>query len=234
MDMHLPVFACCCYIPIPRNTKLNLSSTCNYRTIALSSIFRKILGQIMMSLQSGYLMTSELEFGFNEHFFTIMCSTLLVETVEYYVSNNSPVHFLLIDVSKAFDRLCHSKLFDVLEPYNVCPLVRRLLYHIYYYRSKMHVQWNYAHSTLFPIHNGVKQGVVLSPILFSMYIDSLLEKLKDSCLGYHVGRTFSCAFAYADDNALVSPSLGWLRQMIQICEQYAMEYSIVLSLSIQS
>ena len=76
-----------------------------------------------MSLQSEYLMTSELQFGCNEHSSTIMCSTLLVETVEYYVSNNSSVYVLLIDVSKAFDRPCHSKLFDVLETYNVCPLL---------------------------------------------------------------------------------------------------------------
>ena len=41
-----------------------------------------------MSLQSEYLMSSELEFGFKEHSSTIMCSTLLVETVEYYESNN--------------------------------------------------------------------------------------------------------------------------------------------------
>ena len=60
-----------------------------------------------------------------------MCNTLLVETVEYYVSNNSSVYVLLIDVSKAFDRLCHSKLFDEVETYNVCPLVRQLLYNIY-------------------------------------------------------------------------------------------------------
>ena len=62
-----------------------------------------------MSLQSEYLMTSELQFGFKEHFSTIMCSTLLVEAVEYYASNNSSVYDILIDASKAFDRLCHSK-----------------------------------------------------------------------------------------------------------------------------
>ena len=86
-----------------------------------------------------------------------MCSTLLVETVDYYVSNNNYIYILLIDSSKAFDRLCHSKLFDVLETYNVCPLVSRLLYAIYS-RPEMHVQWNSAHSTPFSLHNGVKQG----------------------------------------------------------------------------
>ena len=48
-----------------------------------------------MSLQSEFSMTSELQFGFKEHSSTIMCSTLLVETVEYYVSNNSSVYVLL-------------------------------------------------------------------------------------------------------------------------------------------
>ena len=181
-----------------------------------------------MSLQSEYLMTFYLQFGFKEHSSTIMCSILLVETVEYYVSNNSSDYVLLIDASKAFDRLCHSKLVDVLETYNVFPLVRPLLYNIYS-RSEMHVQWNSAHSTSFPLHNGVKQGRVLSPINFFMYIDSLLEKLKDSGLGCHVGSTFAGAFAYADDLALISPSISGLRQMIQICEQYAMEYSIVFN-----
>ena len=52
-----------------------------------------------------------------------MCSTLLVATVEYYVSNNSTVYVLLIDAYKTFDRLCHSKLFEILETYNICPLV---------------------------------------------------------------------------------------------------------------
>ena len=72
-----------------------------------------------------------------------------------------------------------------------------------------------------------KTGGVLSPIFFSIYIDSSLQKLKDSGLGCHVGRTFAGAFCYVDDLALVSSSLSGLRQMIQICEQYAMEYYIV-------
>ena len=62
-------------IPIPKNTERNLSSSCNYRAIALTSIFSKILDKTIMSLQSENLMTSELQFGFKEHSSTIMCST---------------------------------------------------------------------------------------------------------------------------------------------------------------
>ena len=70
---------------------------------------------------------------------------------------------------------------------------------------------------------------MFSPFLFSIYIDSLLQKLKDSGLGCHGGRTFVGAFGDTDDIDLASPFLSVLRQMIQICEQYAMEYSIVFN-----
>ena len=69
MDMHPPVFTCCSYTH-SKNTKLKLSSSLYYRAIALSSIFIcKILDKTIMSLQSEYLITSELQFGFKEHFF---------------------------------------------------------------------------------------------------------------------------------------------------------------------
>ena len=70
-------------------------------------------------------MTSELQFDFKEHYSTIMCTTLLVVTVKYYVSNNSSVYVLLTNASKAIDRLFHSKILEVLETYNVCLFVSR-------------------------------------------------------------------------------------------------------------
>ena len=49
---------------------------------------------------------------------------------------------------------------------------------------------------------------MFSPILFSIYIDSLLKKQKDSGLGFPVGRIFAGAFGYADALVLISPSLS--------------------------
>ena len=62
-----------------------------------------------------------------------MCSTLLIESIQYFVKIQSPGYVLFIDASKAFDRVCHSYLFNILEEHvhYVCPLIRRLLFKMY-------------------------------------------------------------------------------------------------------
>ena len=62
--------------------------------------------------------------------------------------------------------------------------------------------------------------------LFSLYIDELFILLKKSGMGCHVGLTYAGEFGYADVIALVAPSLSSLKQMIQICEQFAESHSI--------
>jgi len=54
--------------------------------------------------------------------------------------------------------------------------------------------------------NGVKQGGVLSPVLFCIYLDNLLVRLSRSGVGCFIGETFVGALAYADDIVLVTIS----------------------------
>ena len=58
--------------------------------------------------------------------------------------------------------------------------------------------------------NGVKQGAVLSPILFCVYIDDLLLLLAKAGVGCYIGFHFVGALAYADDIVLVAPSASAL------------------------
>ena len=98
-----------------------------------------------------------------------------------------------------------------------------------YTHQKCHVRGNNEHSDSFSVLNGVKQGSVISPLLFSIYIDNLFSKLKHLGSGCHVGLTYARDFGYADDISLVSPSIYCLKKMISICESYAQDYHITFN-----
>ena len=66
-------------------------------------------------------------------------------------------------------------------------------------------------------------GRVLVSYAIYVVLDGLIQKLKHSDIGCHMGRTYCGVFGYADDMAIVSPTLFGLRQMIEICKEYASE-----------
>ena len=117
-------------------------------------------------------------------------------------------------------------LFKILLERGVSPVIVRLLFNMYTH-STMKVKWN--NSCFDSLLNGTRQGSVISPTLFTVYIDGLLQKLKRAGIGCFVGRTYAGAFGYADDLALLAPSLSSLRKMICICEKYAEEFSILFN-----
>ena len=86
-------------------------------------------------------MTDSLHFGFKEMSSPITCTSLLIETIEYYTSNNSNCYVLLLDASKAFDRLEYMRLFTILGHHNMCSLVIRLIMNMCI-NQNMQVRWN--------------------------------------------------------------------------------------------
>ena len=85
-----------------------------------------------------------------------------------------------------------------------------------YKDQRIRVRWNKCLSDISGISNGMKQGAVLSPILFTDYIDNLLTRLREYGVGCHIGGMFAGAFGYADDIVLLAQSLDALRHMIGI------------------
>ena len=81
----------------------------------------------------------------------------------------------------------------------------------------------------FTVRNGVKQGGVLPPLLFSIYTDSLLKPLEDSDVGCHMSGHFTGALAYVDNITLVSPSMPGLRTLRKVCEEYATEFDVAFN-----
>ena len=96
-------------IPIPKDKKKSLCSASNYRAIALSSIFSKILDWIILLKEEHSLCSSELQFGFKKGLSTTQCTFSMLEIIDYYNFNKSDVGVLLLDASKAFDRVNYCK-----------------------------------------------------------------------------------------------------------------------------
>ena len=116
------------------------------------------------------------------------------------------MYVLLLDATKAFDRVKFCKLFYELIRRELSPVILRLLLKMYTCQS-LKVKWKQSFSGVFSAKNGVKQGGgVLSPILFAIYIDGLLVKLKDSGVGCHIGNHYTGALGFADDLSLLCPT----------------------------
>ena len=77
---------------------------------------------------------------FKENSSTITCTQLLVETIEYFNINNTDCYMLLLDASKAFDRIEYVRLFKLLRERNMCPIVLRLIIAMYVLQM-MQVRW---------------------------------------------------------------------------------------------
>ena len=75
----------------------------------------------------------------------------------------------------------------------------------------------------------MKQGGVLSPILFAIYTDGLLKRLEETGVGCHMSSRFTGALAYADDITLLAPCKLALSILVSICEKYASEFDILFN-----
>ena len=157
---------------------------------------------------------------------------VLLETALYYSQRNSNVFCCLLDASKAFDRVHFGRLFNLLERRQLPAPVIRLLFDSYS-RHTASALWDGARSHPFSTKNGVKQGGVLSPILFIVYFDELLISLKDAGVGCYLGPNFVGGLGYADDITLVAPSLTALHEMLHTCKSFADEYNVLFNAPIK-
>jgi hypothetical protein len=98
-----------------------------------------------------------------------------------------------------------------------------------YLNQSCYIRWNSAESATFMVKNGVRQGAILSPSLFCVYLDTLLCQLRDAGIGCHIAGKFLGAYGYADDVTLLAPTRQGLQRMLQICQDFASSHSMLFS-----
>ena len=112
----------------------------------------------------------------------------------------------------------------------MCPIVLRVLINMYI-NQRIQVKWNDVLSNQYSISNGVKQGGCLSPTLFSIYLNDLIDVLRSSNMCCIYGNHYIGVYCYADDIGLLSPTLSGLKEMLKLCEDYALKHKIIFNAS---
>ena len=218
----------CAFLPLFKGGLKDPHKSDSYRAIAGSSQVLKLFDNVVLLLWGDLLGSDTLQFGFKKGTSTSQCSWLVSEVAAYYLRQGTPVIATLLDCSKAFDKCVFSSLFKKLMDKKLPPVVIRVLVFVYE-EQKGCATWSGVRSATFSIRNGTRQGSVLSPCLFSVYLDDLLKELRQQGIGCHMGGMWVGAAGYADDLILLAPSRTAMQQMIRICVRYANEFNLQFS-----
>ena len=204
-------------IPIPKANGNVKPVTCDdFRGITLSPIISKVFEKCLLQSLNQYLLTSVRQFGFKKNTSCAHAIFVVRKTVEYFTQNDSTVNMCAIDLCKAYDKVNNHALFLKLMDRNI-PRKILLTLHCWYSKVYVVVKWKMSLSHAVKLNAGVRQGGILSPYLFAVFVNNVLEKLSKCKLGCHVKSICCNALMYADDLLLLSISMTDLRAMVNIC-----------------
>lgn len=205
----------------------------NYRGISLLSVAGKIFARILLNrlLVVAEEVLPESQCGFRPSRGTIDMIFCARQLQEKGREQRKPVMFIFWDLQKAFDKVPRPAMWATLSRFG-CPehfvsLIRSL-----HDGMEGRVCYQGSLSDPFPITGGLKQGCVLAPTLFSLYLAAMLNEIPPEAPGVDLrsrfdGGVFNLArlrsakkttacrvreLQYADDNATINQSIADLQQ----------------------
>ena len=128
---------------------------------------------------------SNTQFGFRATRGTSLGCALINDVIAYFQEQSSPVYICMLDAEKCFDSVRHDGLLYKLQ--SVLPINHWLIIYRWYKALKAVVRCNGQFSEPFAVTKGTRQGSILSPHLFSIFINKLLEELKKLNSGLCIG-----------------------------------------------
>ena len=219
-------------IPVYKGGGKDPLDTNNYRGITLTSVLAKVLESLLLTR----LLTHLSERGIphlNQTAYRkrVSCAEAIFSTLEVisqHSQKNEKMYMCFYDLQKAFDSVLYPILFKRVYDSGVNGKSWRLICS-WYNQPKSMVRVSGHLTPLFTLERGVLQGSVLSPILFLLVMDPLLQTLENKNLGPNISGTYVGAFAHADDIRTVTSSTFTLQQQIYTVQSFAKENGLALN-----
>ena len=201
-------------VPVPKKGDLNKIN--NYRPISLTESFRKIFEHCLV--RSLVPIAGPMHFS-QGGFRADHCCSDMISSLHEVLSKNKDMHVAFLDIKAAYDsvdreilwRRCRSRGFDD----GIIRILQRLFDH-----NSSQVVVNGKRSQPFGIKAGLLQGSVLSPFLYSIFIDDLAEELLKHPKVKVGDLNLNCTM-YADDVAVFARSAQVLQLLLHHCQKHA-------------
>lgn len=179
----------------------------NYRPIALlptsTKIFEKAMYDRIYKFCEKYKIFSESQNGFRKNKSTILAVYKYIQEIHDIINNKKYAIGILLDMSKAYDRVQNNILLDKLYDIGIRGPChnwfksylnnRKQIVEIEHFNEKLHKIEKIRSNTI-TVNASIPQGSVLSCLLFLVYINDFAEALNESCV------------MFADDISVLIPS----------------------------
>jgi hypothetical protein len=225
MSGHVPdSFGLCYTVPIPKvkDTRTRALKVDDFRGIGISSILSKIFEHCTVDRFQSFLHTADNQFGFKRGAGCRDAVYAVRRLVDHFVDGGSTVNICSIDLSKAFDKVNHHALLLKLMSRKI-PLSLLKIIESWYFNCWTYIKWKSTTSLCFKVNYGVRQGSVLSPFFFALYIDDIVKSLE---LGQQC-----FIIMYADDILLLAPSVVELQRIFSACESELISVDMAINAS---
>ena len=168
----------------------------DFRGISISPVISKVFEHCILERYGKFFITSDNQFGFKKKSGCAHAIYSLRCVIDYYLSHGSTVNICALDLSKAFDKMNHHGLFVKLMQRRLPEKMLCVLEYWFAIGSTC-VKWYSCFSCAFYLPCGVRQGGVLSPYLFAVYIDSVFTRAKSCPFGCTIKSYCMSIFMYA-------------------------------------
>ena len=203
----------------------------NHRGLSLLSVVGKVFTMVLLKRLTEQMEPTLLEeqCGFRrgrstmDHIFTLR---LLVDRCWEF---RTPLHMCFVDLKQAYDTVWRNGLWEVLRVRGVRPKLLRLIQALYKDTTSC-VRSEGDLSEWFSVEAGVRQGCVLSPLMFNIFFDFVIRRAIDESVGLQIGNTLVSHLEYADDLSLISSSFDEMnRQLMSLateCARWGLSVSV--------
>ena len=206
----------------------------NYRGIAVGSALTKVFSLIILdrleTMTQNSHPISPNQIGFKKSHRTSDHIFVLKTIINKIVKNNKKkLYVAFIDFRKAYDKINRTLLFLKLQKLGINGLLYKnikALYESVIYLIRV------TGGTLEPIHSkfGLKQGGVLSPLLFNLYIDDIRELFDNKCDPVTLFNDPISHLLYADDLALLSTTQSGLNECLHRLERFCTTWQLEVNI----